>query len=232
MGGRAPGPGALSDRTAPVLDPGAGYRAPTSCRWPSRTGWASSPGARWPGDGCPAGSGQGKDNTSGGVPGSPGRYDLALPANQRKLEIVTELAAVADDAGHHPDRAGPGLRARASGDQRRHHRPRTMEQLEIQLSAPTVRLEPAVLDRIDEIVRARDQRQPGGRRVDAAVTRRRPAPSPPPPVGTRGRGPGRESPDGQGRGHGLPLGEGLQLRPPCVRSGRANRSGRADRAGR
>ncbi len=30
--------------------------------------------------------------------------------------------------------------------------PRTMEQLESQLSAPTVRLEPAVLDRIDEIV--------------------------------------------------------------------------------
>jgi aryl-alcohol dehydrogenase-like predicted oxidoreductase len=30
--------------------------------------------------------------------------------------------------------------------------PRTMEQLETQLSAPTVRLEPAVLDRIDAIV--------------------------------------------------------------------------------
>ena len=30
---------------------------------------------------------------------APGRYDLSLPGNQRKLEIVTELAAVADDAG-------------------------------------------------------------------------------------------------------------------------------------
>ena len=47
----------------------------------------------------------GKNNTSEreqrlpARPGAGGRYDLTVPANQRKLEIVTELATVADEAG-------------------------------------------------------------------------------------------------------------------------------------
>jgi aryl-alcohol dehydrogenase-like predicted oxidoreductase len=82
----------------------------------------------------------------------PGRYDLDLPANRRKLEIVTELGSLAAEAGlsmvdlslafvlEHPV-----VSAAIIG-------PRTMEQLESQLAAPDVRLEPSVLDRIDQIV--------------------------------------------------------------------------------
>jgi aryl-alcohol dehydrogenase-like predicted oxidoreductase len=96
--------------------------------------------------------GAGKDNTSRRAERIPARYDLTLPANQRKLEIVTELAAVADGAGltmvdlslafvlEHP-----AVSSAIIG-------PRTMDQLESQLSAPDVRLDAEVLDRIDEIV--------------------------------------------------------------------------------
>ena len=96
--------------------------------------------------------GQGKDNTSRRAQRIPGRYDLSLPANQRKLEIVTELATLADQAGLTMIELAlgfvlehPAVTAAIIG-------PRTMEQLESQLSAPTVQLEPAILDRIDEIV--------------------------------------------------------------------------------
>jgi aryl-alcohol dehydrogenase-like predicted oxidoreductase len=96
--------------------------------------------------------GQGKDNTSRRAQRIPGRYDLNLPANQRKLDIVTELATLADQAGLTMIELAlafvlehPAVTAAIIG-------PRTMEQLESQLSAPTVRLEAAVLDRIDEIV--------------------------------------------------------------------------------
>jgi aryl-alcohol dehydrogenase-like predicted oxidoreductase len=85
-------------------------------------------------------------------PGAGGRFDLAVPVNRRKLEIVTELAAVAADAGLTMVEMAlafvlehPAVSAAIIG-------PRTMEQLETQLSAPEVRLEPAVLDRIDRIV--------------------------------------------------------------------------------
>ena len=96
--------------------------------------------------------GQGKDNTSRRAARIPARYDLSIPGNQRKLEVVTELAKVADDAGvtlvelalsfvlEHP-----AVSAAIIG-------PRTMEQIETQLSAPSVVLDAAVLDRIDELV--------------------------------------------------------------------------------
>lgn len=96
--------------------------------------------------------GEGKDNTSRRAERVPGRYDLALPANQRKLEIVTELAKLAAEAGINLIELAlafvlehPAISAAIIG-------PRTMEQLESQLSAPDVRLEPAVLDRIDALV--------------------------------------------------------------------------------
>ncbi|MEU4311445.1 aldo/keto reductase [Nocardia sp. NPDC024068] len=85
-------------------------------------------------------------------PGAGGRYDLSTPANRRKLEIVTELAALADEAGltlielalafvlEHP-----AVSSAIIG-------PRTPDQLEAQLTAPQIRLDPAVLDRIDRIV--------------------------------------------------------------------------------
>jgi aryl-alcohol dehydrogenase-like predicted oxidoreductase len=96
--------------------------------------------------------GAGKENTSRRSRRVPGRYDLDLPANQRKLECVTQLATLADEAGltivelalafvlEHP-----AVSAAIIG-------PRTMDHLESQLSAADVHLEPEVLDRVDEIV--------------------------------------------------------------------------------
>jgi aryl-alcohol dehydrogenase-like predicted oxidoreductase len=82
----------------------------------------------------------------------PRRYDLSLPENQRKLEAVDGLARLADEAGlslihlalafvlEHPAVTAPIIG------------PRTLEQLESQLGAVDVRLDAALLDRIDEIV--------------------------------------------------------------------------------
>ena len=96
--------------------------------------------------------GEGKDNTSRRASRIPARYDLSLPGNQRKLELVTALDALAKEAGltlielslafvlEHP-----AISSAIIG-------PRTMEQLETQLSAPSIVLEPAILDRIDELV--------------------------------------------------------------------------------
>jgi aryl-alcohol dehydrogenase-like predicted oxidoreductase len=80
------------------------------------------------------------------------RFDLSLPANQRKLEAAEALAQLAEEAGlslielpiafvlNHP-----AVTAAIIG-------PRTMEQLESQLPAADVVLDPALLDRIDELV--------------------------------------------------------------------------------
>jgi aryl-alcohol dehydrogenase-like predicted oxidoreductase len=82
----------------------------------------------------------------------PARYDLSLPANQRKLEAADALAQLAEEAGlslihlalafvvNHP-----AVTAAIIG-------PRTMEHLEGQLGAADVKLDDAILDRIDEIV--------------------------------------------------------------------------------
>jgi aryl-alcohol dehydrogenase-like predicted oxidoreductase len=82
----------------------------------------------------------------------PSRYDMSLPANQRKLEAADALARLADEAGitliemalafviRHP-----AVTAAIIG-------PRTMEHLESQLTAVDVVLTDDVLDRIDEIV--------------------------------------------------------------------------------
>ncbi len=82
----------------------------------------------------------------------PQRYDLSLPVNQEKLDAADALAQLAEDSGmtlidmalafviNHP-----AVTAAIIG-------PRTMAQLESQLGASDVRLDAAVLDRIDEIV--------------------------------------------------------------------------------
>ncbi len=82
----------------------------------------------------------------------PQRYDLSLPANQRKLEAADALAQLAEEAGMtliHMAIAfvinHPAVTAAIIG-------PRTDEQLESQLGAADVRLDDALLDRIDEIV--------------------------------------------------------------------------------
>ena len=82
----------------------------------------------------------------------PQRFDLALPENRRKLDLIEDLLKVASDAGcslvhlavafviNHP-----AVTSAIIG-------PRTMDQLVDQLPAAEVRLEDAVLDRIDELV--------------------------------------------------------------------------------
>jgi aryl-alcohol dehydrogenase-like predicted oxidoreductase len=82
----------------------------------------------------------------------PHRFDLSIPGNQRKLDAAEALALLADEAGmtliemalafviNHPV-----VTAAIIG-------PRTMEQLESQLTAVDVTLSTDVLDRIDEIV--------------------------------------------------------------------------------
>ena len=88
--------------------------------------------------------------TSAARPGA--RFDMSTPANQRKLDIVEELAQLAEHAGmplidlaiafviNHP-----GVTAAIVG-------PRTMEQLESYLPAADITLPTDVLDRIDELV--------------------------------------------------------------------------------
>ncbi|MDX6733594.1 MAG: hypothetical protein QOC54_3542 [Baekduia sp.] len=80
------------------------------------------------------------------------RYDLSLPANQRKLEAADALARLAEEAGMSLIEMAiafvinhPAVTAAIIG-------PRTMEQLESQLPAADVVLDEALLDRIDEIV--------------------------------------------------------------------------------
>jgi aryl-alcohol dehydrogenase-like predicted oxidoreductase len=80
------------------------------------------------------------------------RFDMTSAANQRKLDVVEQVAYVAEDAGvtmielaiafvvNHP-----GVTSAIVG-------PRTMEQLESYLPAVDITLSPDVLDRIDEIV--------------------------------------------------------------------------------
>ena len=82
----------------------------------------------------------------------PRRYDLSIPANQRKLEAADALAQLAEETGIsliHLSIAfvirHPAVTAAIIG-------PRTMEHLESQLGAAEVDLPPEVLDRIDEIV--------------------------------------------------------------------------------
>ncbi|MQY20537.1 aldo/keto reductase [Nocardia macrotermitis] len=80
------------------------------------------------------------------------RFDLSTPANQRKLDIVENLAQLADQSGipllemsiafvltH------PGVTSAIVG-------PRTMDQLTSYLPAADLTLTPEILDRIDELV--------------------------------------------------------------------------------
>jgi aryl-alcohol dehydrogenase-like predicted oxidoreductase len=81
----------------------------------------------------------------------PGRYDLTLPGNQRKLEAADALAVLAEEAGISLIQMAlawvirhPAVTAAIIG-------PRTMEHLESQLGAEEVKLSDELLDRIDAI---------------------------------------------------------------------------------
>jgi aryl-alcohol dehydrogenase-like predicted oxidoreductase len=82
----------------------------------------------------------------------PGRYDMSLPGNQRKLEAADALAKLAEENGMTLIELAlafvirhPAVTAAIIG-------PRTMEHLESQLPAAEVTLPGEVLDRIDELV--------------------------------------------------------------------------------
>ena len=108
---------------------------------PLTGGWLSG---RWRKD-----TGQQSSSRAGRLPE---RFDLSQPANQRKLDAVEDLTQLAEQTGitliqlaiafvlNHP-----AITAALIG-------PRTMEQLESQLTAADVVLDAAVLDRSDEIV--------------------------------------------------------------------------------
>lgn len=80
------------------------------------------------------------------------RFDMSSPANQRKLDIVEELALLAEANGMTLIEmsiafaiAHPGVTSAIVG-------PRTMEQLESYLPAADITLSTEILDRIDELV--------------------------------------------------------------------------------
>jgi aryl-alcohol dehydrogenase-like predicted oxidoreductase len=82
----------------------------------------------------------------------PQRFDMSLPGNQAKLAAVEQLARLAEEAGLSLIQLAlsfvtshPAITSAIIG-------PRTMEHLDSQLSAADVVLEPAILDRIDQIV--------------------------------------------------------------------------------
>ena len=107
---------------------------------PLAGGWLSG---KWRKDAAPV-------PTSANRPSA--RFDMSTVANQQKLEVVDALGRIADEAGitliemaiafaiNHP-----GITSALIG-------PRTMEQLESQLSAAEVTLSAETLDRIDELV--------------------------------------------------------------------------------
>ncbi len=121
--------------------------------------------------------GKGKENSSRRAARLPGRYDLSLPGNQHKLEIVTQLEELASSAGLTLIELALGFVLEHPAVSSAIVGPRKMEHLEGQLSSMTVRLDESVLDRIDELVppgtnlNADDAgwspsvlREPGGRR--------------------------------------------------------------------
>jgi aryl-alcohol dehydrogenase-like predicted oxidoreductase len=82
----------------------------------------------------------------------PARFDMSSPANQQKLDVVEELAHVAEDAGTTMIQLALAFVMRHPAVTSAIIGPRTMEQLESQLAARDVTLSDDVLDRIDELV--------------------------------------------------------------------------------
>ncbi|QHC62744.1 aldo/keto reductase [Rathayibacter festucae] len=80
------------------------------------------------------------------------RFDMRTPANQRKLDVVEELAVLAESAGIPLIQLAIAFVIRHPGVTSAIIGPRTREQLESQLPAADVVLAAEVLDRIDELV--------------------------------------------------------------------------------
>src|ERR687894_106447 len=82
----------------------------------------------------------------------PKRYDLSIPANQRKLDAADALAQLAEEAGMTLIELALAFVIRHPAVTSAIIGPRTMEHLESQLTALDVELSDELLDRIDEIV--------------------------------------------------------------------------------
>jgi aryl-alcohol dehydrogenase-like predicted oxidoreductase len=82
----------------------------------------------------------------------PARYDLSLAANQRKLAATEQFALLADEAGLSLIELALAFIVRHPAVTSAIVGPRTMEQLESQLTAADIELTDDVLNRIDEIV--------------------------------------------------------------------------------
>jgi aryl-alcohol dehydrogenase-like predicted oxidoreductase len=105
-------------------------------------------------------------------------FNMENPVNQRKMDLVEDLAAVADKAGLSLTHMGlaftvahPAVTCAITG-------PRTMDQLEDLLAAADVRLDDEILDAIDEIAPPGEAVDPADRLLDMpwmkAEARRRP----------------------------------------------------------
>jgi aryl-alcohol dehydrogenase-like predicted oxidoreductase len=82
----------------------------------------------------------------------PARFDMDLPENQRKLDVVEELALLAEQAGLTLIELAIAFVLRHPGVTSAIIGPRTMEQLVSQLPAADVSLSDDVLDQIDALV--------------------------------------------------------------------------------
>jgi len=80
------------------------------------------------------------------------RFDMSSPANQRKLDVVEDLALLAEEAGLSLLEMAIAFVVRHPGVTSAIVGPRTMEQLESYLPAADLTLSSDVLDRIDQIV--------------------------------------------------------------------------------
>jgi aryl-alcohol dehydrogenase-like predicted oxidoreductase len=105
--------------------------------------------------------GEGKTNTSRRSERLPARYDLAVPENQKKLEVVNQLTKLAEETNLSLVHLALGFVLEHPAVTSAIIGPRTMEQLESQLDAADLRLEASVLDRIDEIVPPGTNLNPG-----------------------------------------------------------------------
>ena len=108
---------------------------------PLAGGWLSG---RWRKD-----TGQQTSSRAGRLPD---RFDLANPYNQRKLDAVEELVQLAEQSGLTLIQLAIGFASSHPAVTSPLIGPRTMEQLQTQLTAADVVLTDDVLDRIDEIV--------------------------------------------------------------------------------
>jgi aryl-alcohol dehydrogenase-like predicted oxidoreductase len=82
----------------------------------------------------------------------PGRYDLRLPENQRKLDAADAFAALAEEAGVSLIHLALAFVLRHPAVSSAIIGPRTLEHLESQLAATELVLSDELLDRLDAVV--------------------------------------------------------------------------------